>query len=260
MSSPNRRARVTGASSGIGRAIATELAADGVDLVVVARSTDRLSALADELDVEVEVMTADLLDDTDVRRVDERLGVDPAIDLLVNNAGFGNGGRFDRLDLDRELAQVQIHIRVMMQLTHAALTAMRARGGGGGILNVSSMGGFQPMPGSATYMACKAYETSFSESIRLENAGSGIHVTALCPGFVDTPMVQRDAAARRLPRQLLLSPEGVARAGIDGVAENKAVVVPGVGWKAAAALSGAMPRSATRLLLAGVGRLGRSGS
>ncbi|MGI9017090.1 MAG: SDR family NAD(P)-dependent oxidoreductase [Euzebya sp.] len=250
------RALVTGASSGIGQAFARHLAADGVDLVIVARRTALLDALAkeleaQELDVQVEVITADLLDPDDLLRVSTRLGQGPPIDLLVNNAGFGSTRPFAASDLDTELGQVQIHIEAMMTLTHAALNAMSDRHGGG-ILNVSSMGGFQPLPNGATYAACKAFETSFTESVRLENASTGIHLTALCPGFVDTAMVQGDASLSKMPKSVLLTAQRVAREGLDGVAENKAVVIPGMAWKAAAALTDSLPRSATRLLMAGV--------
>lgn len=247
------RALVTGASSGIGDAFARQLAADGVELVVVARSTEKLEELAHDLPVNVEVLTADLLDPADILRVSTRLSQSPPVDLLINNAGFGSSRPFAQAELDDELAQVQIHIQTVMTLTHAAVLAMGNRQGGG-ILNVSSMGGFYPLPGAATYAACKAFETSFTESLHLENAGTGIHVTALCPGFVDTPMVQGDKSLQRLPKRVLLSADQVAREGLDGVAANKAVVVPGTAWKAASALTGSLPRSLKRLVIGGIGR------
>jgi short-subunit dehydrogenase len=248
------RALVTGASSGIGEAFARRLAADGVELILVARSTSTLQALADELPVSAEVLTADLLDPADLLRVSTRLGQDPSIDLLVNNAGFGSSGPFVRADLDRELAQVQIHVLATMTLTQAALQAMVPRGTGG-IINVSSMAGYQPLPNAATYAACKAFETSFTESVHLENLATGVHVQALCPGFVDTPMVAADPGTSRLPPRLLLGADTVAREGLEGIAVNKAVVVPGMAWKAAAAVSGSMPRSAKRLLMGVAGKL-----
>lgn len=249
------RALVTGASSGIGDAYARTLAARGTDLVVVARSTDKLQALADELPVDVEVLTADLLDPADLIRVSARLGDDPTIDLLINNAGFGNTTPFVDADLDTELSQVGIHISAVMTLTHAALNAMRKRGTGGGILNVSSMAGYQSLPNSATYGACKAFETSFTDAVRSENLDTGVHVTAVCPGFVDTPMIRDSGGRTSVPRRLLLSPEQVVEESLRGVAENKAVVVPGKVWKAAAAVTQALPSSATRLLVQRIGRL-----
>ncbi len=248
------RALVTGPSSGIGEAFARRLAAAGVELVLVARSTATLQALADQLPVAAEVLTADLLDPADLLRVSSRLEQDPAIDLLINNAGFGNGGPFVGTSLDKELAQVQIHIEAMMTLTHAALNVMVPRQHGG-IINVSSMSGYQPLPNAATYAACKAFETSFSESVRLENLQTGVHVQALCPGFTDTPMVASDPGASRLPSRILLEADTVAREGLEGIAVNKAVVVPGRAWKAAAAVSATLPRSAKRLLMGGVGKL-----
>ncbi len=248
------RALVTGASSGIGETFARQLAAQGVALVLVARSTDKLTALAAELPVETEVLTADLLDPADLLRVGTRLSNDPPVDLLVNNAGFGNGGPFVKLDLETELSQVQIHIQAMMTLTHAALNAMVPRGHGG-IINVSSMAGYQPTPGAATYAACKAFETTFSEAIRLENLETGVHVQALCPGFVDTPMLASDPGLSKLPARLKLSPDTVVRESLEGIAENKAVVVPGAAWKAAASVTNSLPRGAKRLLMGGVSKL-----
>jgi uncharacterized protein len=248
------RALVTGASAGIGEAFARQLAADGVALVLVARSTDRLQDLAAELGG-AEVLTADLLDPADLLRVSTRLAAEPPVDLLVNNAGFGGSGPFAQADLDAELSQVSIHINAVMTLTHAALQAMQSRGGGGGVINVSSIAGFQPLPTAATYAACKAFETSFTESLRIENLDHGIHLTAVCPGFTDTAMVSGDAGLARLPKQALLTPQRVAREALDGVAANKAVVVPGVAWKAATALTGTLPRGATRALLTGARRL-----
>lgn len=258
---PFTRALVTGASSGIGERIAHRLAARGIPLVVVARSTETLQRLADELPVDVEVLTADLTDSADLTRVANRLQQDPPVDLLVNNAGFGDGRPFAKADLGDQLAQVQIHVEAVMTLTHAALQAMLGRGPldrrrpRGGILNVSSMAGFQPMPNAATYAASKAFMTSFTESVHLENLRAGIHVTALCPGFVDTPMVAGDTMLSKLPSQLLLDPDKVAAEGLAGVAANKAVVIPGLAWKAAATLTGTAPRSATRMVLGGLGRL-----
>lgn len=248
------RALVTGASSGIGEQFARQLSAQGVELVLVARRTDRLQALAADLPGGAEVLTADLTDPADLLRVANRLEADPPVDLLVNNAGFGNGRPFAAADLADELAQVQIHIEAVMTLTQAALRAMHA-GAGGGILNVSSMAGFQPLPSAATYAACKAFMTSFTESVRLEELDRGVHLTALCPGFTDTAMVAGDPGLAKLPKRLLLTAEAVAREGLEGVAANKAVVVPGAAWKAASALTGVMPRGATRAVLTGARRL-----
>ncbi|CAN5499778.1 hypothetical protein BH23ACT9_BH23ACT9_32570 [soil metagenome] len=111
------------------------------------------------------------------------------------------------------------------------------------------------MPNAATYGACKAFETTWTESVRIENLDRGVHLTALCPGFTDTPMVAGDKALAKLPKRLLLTPERVAREGLAGVAANKAVVVPGVAWKAASALTGSLPRGATRTLMTGARRL-----
>jgi uncharacterized protein len=257
---PFTRALVTGASSGIGAAISRRLAAEGIPLVVVARTTAALEALADDLDVDVEVLTADLTDVEDLRRVASRLHRDPTVDLLVNNAGFGSSGAFADLDVAGELSQVRIHCDAVVALTHAALQAAHQRPRTGrrpraGILNVSSMAGFQPMPGGATYSACKAFMTSFTESVRLENRRHGIHATALCPGFVSTPMLVGEDGSSALPQRVLMDADAVAADGLAGVAANKAIVVPGLAWKVLAAAGDATPRPVTRALVTALGRL-----
>jgi uncharacterized protein len=189
------RALITGASSGIGEALARELAARHVDLVLVARSADRLAELADELhrahDVDVELLPADLTDDDGLQAVEARLRqVDAPIDLLVNNAGVGQVGDFVDLDVDGAQQQIELNILAPVRLAHAALPGLRDRGGG--ILNVSSISANQPVPRMATYAATKAFLTSWSESLHEELRGSGVHVTALAPGFTRTGFV--DAA------------------------------------------------------------------
>ena len=153
------RALVTGASSGIGAAIARQLAADGVELVVVARDTGRLQALADELAVDVEVLAADLTQPADVERVAERLtATDAPVDLLVNNAGFGFVGRFTDLPYDKEHAVVAVNVVAVHRLSQAAAIAMTGAGGGA-IVNIASVVGYLPAAGSATYAATKAFRS-----------------------------------------------------------------------------------------------------
>jgi uncharacterized protein len=238
-----RSALVTGASSGIGESFARTLAERGTDLVIVARRGELLEGLAAELRdrVKVEVMVADLTDPGRRKAVEERVA---DVDLLVNNAGFGAFGAFAELDLEVQLAEVELNVVALVRLAHAALPGMISRGRGG-ILNVASMAGFVPAPGSATYGATKAYVASFSESLHAEVRGQGVHVTALCPGFTRTD--------EDTPASLLwMRRADVARAGLDAVAAGRPISVPGAQYKAAMPLTKLVPRS---LLRAGANRM-----
>ena len=224
------RALVTGASSGIGRAMAELLARRGTDLVITARDGDRLRALASELrsTVEAEVLVADLGDRAQLDRVVERLGATEApIDLLINNAGFGFSGDFIDLDADDETAVVDVNIVALHRLAHAAGTAMSARGRGG-ILNVSSIAGYGPSPRAATYAATKAFVTSFSEALHAELGPQGVTVSCLCPGLTRTEFQQRAGSRTdNTPDFLWQTAEEVAEAGLVGLDRGRAVVVPG---------------------------------
>ncbi len=241
-------ALVTGSSSGIGQHIARQLAADGCDLVIVARRTSRLedfgASLRRSTGVKIEVVTADLTTPAGLAAAQQHL-TDPAapVELLVNNAGFGVSGDF-AAGSDREAQdQIRLNIAAVVQLTHAVLPGM-LRAGHGGILNVSSVAGFIPGPGSAVYAATKAFVTSFSESLHSEVAARGVHVTALCPGFTRT---QPDgAAARGLAALAWLEPGRVARAGIEAVSAGRAVAIPGAQYQAATAAARLLPRGAVR--------------
>jgi uncharacterized protein len=234
-------ALVTGASSGIGESFARALAGRGTDLVIVARRTGLLEGLARELveryRVAVEVVAADLTDPDARGAVERRLREDP-VELLVNNAGYGAFGPFAELDLDTQLREIELNVVALVRLTHAALPAMVERGRGG-VLNVASMAGFAPSPGSATYGATKAYVAAFSESLHAEVAGRGVHVTALCPGFTRT----EDEAEAGL---LWLRRADVARAGLDAVAAGRALCVPGAQYKAAMPALRMLPRPLLR--------------
>lgn len=242
MASRWNRALVTGASSGIGDAIARQLAADGTELVVVARDEARLRALASELGEDrVEVLVADLADRAALATVEARLGADPAIDLLVNNAGFGFTGPFVDLDIDRECSVLAVNVEAVMRLSHAAGAAMRARGRGG-ILNVSSVAGTVPAPNSATYASTKAFVTRFSEALHLELRGTGVHVSALLPGFTRTEFQARaEYDTSSIPDFLWDDADAVARAGLSGVDKNKPVVIPSVKYRSAVALTKITP-------------------
>ena len=242
------RALVTGASSGIGRELTRLLADDGIDLVLVARSADRLETDAADLrqihGVDVEVLPADLTDADDLARVEARLAATATpVDLLVNNAGFGTFGRFAELDVDGEEAEVRLNVVAVVRLSHAAARTMRSRRHGG-ILTVSSLAAFQPDPYMATYGATKAFVSSFGEALHEELRGDGIHVTVVCPGFTRTDF-QRNAdvedRASAVPGPLWMEPEDVARAALAGIDANRAVVVPGRVYQAVSMASRSVP-------------------
>ena len=238
-------ALVTGASSGIGSEIVKLLAARGFGLVLVARRSDRLTVLADELraasGVRVETIAADLGEPSPRGRIAgqiEELGLD--VEILINNAGFATGGEaFHEADPEREIEQVRVDVEAIVALTSAFLPAMVKRGRGA-ILNVASTAGMQPIPYSAGYSAAKAYVLTFSEAIHQEVRGRGVTVTALAPGPVDTDFWQiagwETATGRSFERSVpgaLISPQQAARAGVEGLERGARVVIPGLPIRAA---------------------------
>jgi short-subunit dehydrogenase len=246
------RALVTGASAGIGEAIARELAAAGTSLVVVARSGDRLEALAGELEggphgIEVEVLVADLADAEQLARVEKRVAADEQpIDLLVNNAGFGFNGNVGEIPIEDEQAEILVNVLAVVRLSTAAVQAMRPRRHGS-ILNVGSVAGFQPAKGSANYSATKAYVLSYTQSLDDELAGSGVNATVLCPGFTHTEFQDRgEFDVSGLPSWFWQDADVVARTGLDAAASGRTVVVPGLHNRAAVVLTRHIPHSVVR--------------
>src|SRR5712692_5843292 len=248
---------VTGASSGIGMAFARRLAARGDDLVVVARSEGRLKEFADEIQSalgrEVEVLPADLTLADDVGRVERRLQSDESpVDLLVTNAGFGTAGRFAELPVGREDEEIRLNVLALMRLTHAALPGMLQRGRGG-IINVSSVGGFQPGPMNATYSATKAFITSFSEAVHEELRGTVVKLLALCPGFTRTQFQERGGFdTEHIPKMAWQTPEAVVDEALAALDKGKALCVPGVANKFAASMTHLAPRGVVRRVSAKV--------
>ncbi|GJM37893.1 MAG: short-chain dehydrogenase [Acidimicrobiales bacterium] len=223
------KAIVTGASSGIGEAIARRLAADGTHVVLVARTKDRLDSLAGELGgtERATVHVADLGEPRDVAEVAQLIDTDPEIDLVVNNAGFGATGPVAGSELDGQLGQIDVNVRCLVQLSHAAAQAMAPRGSGA-ILNVSSVAGYSATPNSAVYAATKAFVTSFSQSLHSELKAGGVHVACIAPGFTRTEFQDRaDYDASKLPDFLWQTADEVAEIALDAAAKNKALVVPG---------------------------------
>lgn len=246
-------ALVTGASVGIGLEFCRQLAARGHDLVVVARDPERLEAAAaqvrTEFGVDVEVLRADLGDRADLARVEARLAdPDRPVELLVNNAGYGLLARFLDNSVEDETQMLEVLVTAVMRLSHAALTAMAARGRGG-IINVSSVAAFLPR---GTYGAAKAWVNSFSSWASAEYGPRGVTVMALCPGFTRTEFHQR-MGARRGTGPLWLEPEFLVRTALADFDKGRSMSIPGAQYKAITALTRLVPRRA----LLGYQSLGR---
>jgi short-subunit dehydrogenase len=250
-------ALVTGASSGIGATMARHLAESGTDLVLVARRRDRLEALATELRSagrDVEVIVADLADPGDLARVETRLADDQRpVELLVNNAGFGTRGPFASLPVEEEEQELRVNVLAPVRLARAVLPGM-LRQRRGGIINVSSIAGLQPIPYWATYAATKAYLTNFSLSVHEEVKSSGVTVLALMPGFTTTEFLRSENLGLQVvPGALWMSADDVCTAALTAIRRGRATCVPGIRYKLLAGAMRLAPWSITR-------RLGRAGT
>jgi short-subunit dehydrogenase len=221
---------ITGASSGIGAAFARKLAKRGRNVLLVARSEDKLIALCNEIGrtsgIRAQYVAMDLTEpDAAQRLFEETQKRDLEIDMLVNNAGFGSMGDFERQERARELEMIDLNVKSLVDLTHRFLGPMRERHQGT-IINVASTAAFQPVPYMATYAATKAFVLSFSQALWEENRQFGVQVLALCPGVTDTNFF---AAAKidRPPMRTVQTPEEVVDAALRGMARGKSVVVSG---------------------------------
>ena len=249
-----RTALVTGASSGIGRALAVGLARRGLDLVVVARRANRLEELAEEARTAhgraAEVLAADLGDPDQRGPVEARLA-DPTrpVDVLVNSAGFGSQGRLATLGIDDEERQVQVNVLAVLRLTRAALPGMIERGTGA-VVNVSSIAGHQPIPLWATYSASKAFVTTLSRAVQDELKSTGVRCLTVLPGFTRSEFHDHTGFERSLiPGPLWMESEAVAEAALDSLEQGRAEVVPGLHFRALALSSRLSPWAVTRRVL-----------
>jgi len=241
---------ITGASAGIGAALAREFARNGHALALVARRQDRLHALADEIaaagGVRPLVVVADLQQRDAARLIGDALaaqGAEPQ--FMVNNAGFGMVGLASARDRDEQLAMIDVNVRALTELSLAFIDSLQRHRGG--LLNVGSMAGFLPGPGMAVYYASKAYVLSFSEALHSELKSRGVRVTVLCPGPVPTEFAARAGISGGLaPGILTQTAEQVAEAGYRGVMRGQRTVVPGLANKLVTILIRILPR---RLLL-----------
>lgn len=249
-------ALITGSTAGIGAAFARRLAADGHDLVLVARDTKRLREQATELHdrhgIEAEVLTADLATDRGIEAVAARLGdrKNP-VDLLINNAGFGNKGRYLDVPMDDELKMLKVHCEAVLRLTSAAVTSMRERGRGG-VVNVASVAAFLPR---GTYGASKAWVVQFTQGAAKDLAGSGVRLMALCPGFVRTEFHERAGMGTdNIPGWMWLDADKLVAAALDDLARGKSLSIPDPRYKTLMGLVKVTPRA----LLGGISsRTGR---
>jgi short-subunit dehydrogenase len=221
---------ITGASSGIGEVFARKLAAAGHDVLLVARSEDKLIALCNELglnhNVRAEYIAADLSQpDTPSRLIAETRERNLEIDLLINNAGFGSMGEFGKLPLDRELNMIDLNVRSLVEMTHLFLQPMRERKAGA-IINVASTASFQPVPFMATYAATKAFVLSFSEALWEENRPYGIKVVALCPGVTETGFFEA-SQMKRPPARVAQTSEEVVDVALRALRRGKSSVISG---------------------------------
>jgi uncharacterized protein len=249
-------AAVTGASSGIGATFARRLAARGYDLILVARRKDRLDALARELreqhGASAEALAADLTLDAGMQLVEDRLRAAPNLALLVNNAGFGVGGRFSSAEIAGQEGMHRLHIIATLRLTHAALEGMVARNSGA-VINVSSVAGFLVSPGAICYGATKNWINAFTEGLwmELKASESRVRVQALCPGFVlsefhDTAGMDRGKLAGPA---WWMTPEYVVDASLAALERDRLFVIPKPRYWILVAVTSRIPRSWRRFLM-----------
>lgn len=224
---------ITGASGGIGYELALQVAADHRNLVLIARSGDKLEKLAEEIrtnyQVDVRTLVSDLSKTKGVEEVFSAISLwQITVDSLINNAGFGYYSDFATSDLNRTMEMIRLNITALTHLTHYFLREM-VKSGSGKIMNIASTASFMPGPGMAVYYASKAYVLSFSEALSREVKGTGVTVTALCPGLTDTGFAET-AGLSKSKFHILLPPAtaaGVARIGYKAMLKGKTVVVPG---------------------------------
>ncbi len=226
---------VTGATAGIGREFAEQLARKGYELLLVARDEGRLAGAAAALraahGVAAEAFPADLTLDQDVSRLAERIADSSHLSMLVNNAGFGTRGRLAETDPERQVAMVRLHTLAPMRLTLAALPVM-LRNRAGAVVNVSSVASFIYSAGNANYCATKAYLTTFSEGLAAELAGTGVLAQALCPGFTRTEFHGRMGGRDQLPRFAWMSARAVVEHSLRCLERGgPAVCIPGLRFR-----------------------------
>jgi short-subunit dehydrogenase len=249
-------ALITGASGGIGKCFAEKLASLNTNLIIVARSEDKLNTLAQELqqqhNIQVDVIVKDLSQISAPQEVFDAVQAKGlSVDILINNAGFGDYGEFVHTDCDRQIEMIQLNNIAVVALTHKFLPQMRERGSGS-IINVSSIAAYQPLPYISVYAASKAFVRSFSEALWAENRQYGVRVLVVSPGPTETnffeeanfpPALARNAKSMSTPEEVV---DEAMKALENG---NAAVVVGGIASKFITGLSSVMPRETLLNLL-----------
>lgn len=249
---------ITGASGGIGHDLALLAAADGRNLVLVARSVEKLEELAvtimESNKTEVITIDVDLSDEAGVNTlITEITKQGIQIDTLINNAGFGDFGDFAKADLSKNMEMIRLNVSALTQLCHFALQGM-LDAGSGKIMNVASTAAFMPGPGMAVYYASKAYVLSFSEALTHELKGTGVTVTTLCPGPTDTGFASSAGLGKSLMHRILppATSMQVAKAGYKAMMKGKAIEIPGFTNKLSAMSPRFTPRSMVRNMIYGI--------
>jgi len=257
---PRPIALITGASSGLGAEFARALAAQGADLILTARREERLAALATQLQAEhgthTDLLAADLATDAGVTAVKAKIIATPNLHWLINNAGFGMKGRFDRAAIDDLDRMHRLHVLAPLQLTHAALGGMLARGAGA-IINVASVAGFVLVAGSVGYAATKSWLHVLSEGISLElrSARSKVRIQSLCPGYIVTEFHDVIGMDRALmPGFLWLDPRFVVRESLRALERNDLLVIPSWKYRLIVGVARRLPRHLRYAVAASVGR------
>ncbi|WP_240433531.1 SDR family NAD(P)-dependent oxidoreductase [Solimonas sp. K1W22B-7] len=254
-----RTALITGASSGIGAVFATQLAAAGSDLILVARRREELEKLAQQLRSahgrRVEVIAMDLAKPDPGELLAEEVkqrGLE--VDLLVNNAGFGSSANFHEDGYERDQRMIAVNIAALTELTHAFLPAM-VQAGHGAVINIASAAAFQPMPYMSVYGATKAYVLSLTQALWAEYRGRGVRFLAVCPGPVDTPFFEAADSGKlrqEIPSAVMMTAEGVVSGSLRALQRDACVYVPGIAVKLGAVMPRLLPR---RLLAATMGKV-----
>lgn len=252
---PRPVALITGPTAGLGAGYARRYARDGYDLVLVARTVERLDDLAAELraanGVDVEVLPADLTDAADRARVADRLAA--GVQVLVNNAGFGTSGEFWTADPVQLQAQLDVNVTAVMHFTRAALPSMIAAGSGT-VINIASVAGLLSGRGS-TYSASKAWVVSFTEGLANGLAGTGVSIHAVCPGFVHTEFHERAGIdMQSIPNILWLNVDDVVAESLADVAKGKVISIPGLQYKVLTSVGRLVPRGLVRAVNNGIGK------
>jgi len=249
---------ITGASGGIGKDLAMLAAADGKNLVLAARSADKLEQLAEIIrknhKSEVVLVEVDLSTEAGVDKLISEISPKSIqIDTLINNAGFGDFGDFAKADLAKNMEMIRLNISALTHLTHFALQGM-LKSGKGRIMNVASTAAFMPGPGMSVYYASKAYVLSFSEALTRELKGSGITVTTLCPGPTDTSFATAAGLGKSLMHRMLppATSMQVAKAGYKAMMKGKAMEIPGFINKLSSLTPRFIPRSMVRNMIYGI--------